>query len=124
MFLARIVRHFKECHLIIEAKVVDGHKKIFFVCRHLSDPTDLCRWVFTYDNLEKAEACLFEFAGYPEPIFKERSDGVEIENLLERFKLAKSSTSSLEWIDVSCSPFLEKCFALSVVSTESLFVGQ
>ncbi|MGB2580462.1 MAG: hypothetical protein WBC83_02100 [Minisyncoccia bacterium] len=121
MFLAKVVRHF-ECHnLIIEARVENGHKRIFFAYRHSAETPDLCHWVFAYDNLEHAEYCLFEFDNYPVPIFKESTDGAEIINFAEKFKLAGSSSSPPEWLNISDSPFLEKCFALSVLKENTLF---
>ncbi len=114
MYLAKVVRHF-ECHnLIIEARVKNGHKSIFLAYRHSAETPDSQHWVLAYNNLEYAEYYLFEFDNYPAPIFKEITDGVEIINFAERFKLASCSSTAPEWINMSGSPFLQKCFALAL----------
>lgn len=120
MLLAKVVRHF-ECHnLIIEVKAENGHKRIFFAYRPSAETPDSRHWVFAYDNLEYAEYCLFEFDNYPAPILKEITDGVEIINFAEKFKLASFSQTPPEWISISDSPFLQKCFALASICENTL----
>lgn len=121
MLIAKVVRHFQCYNLIIEAKVENACKRIFFAYRHSSETPDLCHWLYAYDNLDNAESCLFEFDNYPAPIFKESTDGVEIINFAEKFKLASSSSSPPEWVSISDSPFLKKCFALSSLCENTFF---
>lgn len=125
MFIARILMYFELCHnVLIEAKVNGGQKSIFFVQRHSSRNPDFTHQVFVFSSHENAEYCLFEFDKYAPPILEESTDGTEFEFLFEQLEdVVLSDMLPSGWVDVCSSPFLEKCFALSLFNAGALFQG-
>lgn len=125
MFIARILMYFELCHnVLIEVKVNGEKKSIFFVQRHSSRNPDFTHQVFVFSNHENAEYCLFEFDEYAPPILEESTDGAEFKFLFEQLEdVVLSDMLPSGWVDVCDSPFLEKCFALSLFKTETLFQG-
>lgn len=125
MFIARILMYFELCHnVLIEVKVNGEKKSIFFVQRHSSRNPDFTHQVFVFSNHENAEYCLFEFDEYSPPILEESTDGAEFSFLFEKHEdVALLGTLPSGWVNAVNSPFLEKCFALSLFNTGALFQG-
>lgn len=119
MFIVRILMYFELCHnVLIEAKVNGGQKSIFFVQRHSSKNPDFTHQVFVFGNHENAEYCLFDFDEYTPPILEESTDGTEFKFLFENYEdVALLDTLPADWVSATDSPFLEKCFALSLFNT-------